>query len=280
MTWTAAEETLLRKLWPIYGGKMTVIAAAMGKTKGMIDGKSRVLGLQFTAHGTARIITRDDPAYVHGRTVFQRRVQDVRPQDTVLKSGHNQRKIGGKITKGRWKGFPVFCLTLEERATCSRQCQRFMDCYGNNMGHAIRWRHNEKLLDKISSELTDLNRRYPDGFVVRLHILGDFYSVAYAEFWEMALARLPALNIFGYTHWQIGTQIGDKIDGVRARFPDRFAIRHSDAVAGYRAITIDLPDERGAAIVCPAQTSGSYGRTCSTCALCWSTDKPIAFLRH
>lgn len=280
MTWLPYEIATLKRLWPLYEGSCTKIAKIMGKTKGMIDGKSRVLGLQYPHGGSARTLKKGAWADHYAKSVFQQRVKAVRPQDEALKSGLNQRKIGGKVRKGAWKGFPIVCLTLEERATCSRMCGHWLDCYGNNMGHAIRFRHDDALLDKIASEVSALQAKHPRGFAVRLHVLGDFYSTEYVGFWELLMARCPALNVFGYTHWQVGTQIGDEVARLRARFGDRFSVRHSDAVTGYRAITIEKVEDRGDAIVCPAQTTGSRGRTCSTCALCWSTDKPIAFLKH
>jgi hypothetical protein len=44
-----------------------------------------------------------------------------------------------------------------------------------------------------------LQTQHPGGFLVRLHVLGDFYSVRYAELWHEALEAYPALHIFGYT---------------------------------------------------------------------------------
>jgi hypothetical protein len=38
--------------------------------------------------------------------------------DRLLKDGHQSRKIGKIIAKGHRRGWPIFTLTLEERATC------------------------------------------------------------------------------------------------------------------------------------------------------------------
>jgi hypothetical protein len=48
-------------------------------------------------------------------------------------------------------------------------------------------------------ELAALQQMHPGGFLVRLHVLGDFYSVDYAQLWHEALEAYPALHIFGYT---------------------------------------------------------------------------------
>lgn len=58
-------------------------------------------------------------------------------------------------------------------------------------------------------------------------------------------------------------------------------IRFSDGAEGqFRAVTVDSIDQAHAAgaVVCPVQTERTD--CCGTCALCWSTPKTIAFLRH
>jgi hypothetical protein len=44
-------------------------------------------------------------------------------------------------------------------------------------------------------------------------------------------------------------------------------------------VTVDLPWQRPAdSIVCPQQMGQT--ESCSTCALCWQTDRRIAFIEH
>ena len=66
------------------------------------------------------------PAYHHavrgGRTLFPTRVYEAGEVARVLKDGHQSRKIGKVIAKGRRRGWPIYTLTLEERATCPRRC--------------------------------------------------------------------------------------------------------------------------------------------------------------
>ena len=50
-----------------------------------------------------------------------------------------------------------------------------------------------------SAKLRLLDIDHPNGFAVRLHNLGDFYSLQYVALWRRLLARHPALHVWGYT---------------------------------------------------------------------------------
>jgi hypothetical protein len=220
----------------------------------------------------------DHPALVEGRTIMPKRVFEPHQVPRLLISGVNSRKIGKTVTKGRWRGQPIFTLTLEERATCPRTCAEWRTCYGANMPFAKRIAHGAPFERMLWGELAEKQAAHPGGFVVRLHILGDFYSVDYVRLWRNALRAFPALNVFGYTARQRSSPEGGAIARIVARFPKRFAIRFSghDALTGGSVVI-----ERGAAtphIVCPAQTGGTD--CCATCALCWQSDRTIAFWRH
>jgi len=197
--------------------------------------------------------------------------------ENLLKTGHNNRKIGKTIQKGKWKGYPVYTLTLEERATCPRSCHHWLDCYGNKMNWPTRFMNDGALIPRLDGELRTLAKY--GNFVVRLHVLGDFYSVAYVKQWRIWLETIPELHVYGYTAWQPDTDIGAEI----AAMPwDRFAIRFSNSGQAKKSTaTTYSPDASGivdGGIVCPAQT----GKTecCSTCALCWQTERKIVFLAH
>jgi len=235
----------------------------------------------FKTNSDARGLQPDNPAAREGRTIFPSTV--VHPTDSrrILISGVNQRKIGGEVVKGRWRGMPIFCVTLEERATCPESCHHWLDCYGNNMHMARRHQHGAALEAALAAELADKQREHPAGFVVRLHILGDFYDEAYVMLWRRWMTQFPALRIFGYTARPFETVIGRLVDTMNADFGDRAYIRFSrtEAAAGViNAITIPDADFTTDAIICPAQTGKSA--CCGTCGLCWSTDKTIAFLQH
>ena len=53
------------------------------------------------------------------------------------------------------------------------------------------------LMEKIESDLEALNPK--KDYAIRLHVLGDFYSVEYVEFWNQMLDRFSNIKIFGYT---------------------------------------------------------------------------------
>lgn len=280
--WTATEEDTLRILWDEHGGGFRKIAKIMGRTRGSIDGKSRILGLQFHG-GRSRTLSADDPAARNATTVFPKRI--VSPDRNVLKSGDNQRKLGRIVQKGAWKGFPIFSLTLIERETCPSSCKQWLSCYMNNLGHAKRYEHGPALERELSIELAFLQRHHPRGFVVRLHIGGDFMSVAYVEFWREALALYPAMRCFGYTARQADDPIGAAINKLRDECWERFAIRTSGAGSGPRTAVFDPGSgEKPHGIVCVAQHNpAGKARACSSCALCWSPtlrETPILFEQH
>lgn len=221
----------------------------------------------------------EHPALTEARTLYPASVVSVEGLLNVLIKGENSWKIGGEIVKGRWKGFPVYTLTLEERATCPTSCSHWRSCYGNQMNWAKRIVHGPEFEERLGHELAILQYRHPKGFAVRLHVLGDFYSVEYVRLWQSFLDRFPALHAFGFTA-RLSDPIGSALQALVSAQWDRFAIRFSNATTAQRAtVTLEHPVQRPAdAVICPQQ----IGRTanCGTCGLCWATDKRIAFLRH
>ena len=226
----------------------------------------------------------DHPAIMQGRTIFPGTVRPARSSDRwALKRGEHQRKIGGVILKGRWKGFPVFTLTLEERATCPRSCVHWRSCMGNRMNWSDRVEAGTDLEWRLAREVALLDIDHTRGFVVRLHVLGDFPSVRYVELWRRLLARHPSLNIYGYSaRWDV------KNDPIAAALASlaadvgwrRFAMRLSDAPSEKRStVSIEHPYQAPRdAIVCPEQVGKT--ESCSTCALCWQSERRIAFIQH
>jgi hypothetical protein len=218
-----------------------------------------------------------DPAHRYGRTIFPTRVFDPDEVQRVLKDGHQSRKIGKFVTKGARRGWPLFTLTLEERATCPRTCLAWSYCYGNNMQAAERITAGPALEEALWNELLALQFAHPKGFMVRLHVLGDFYSVAYVKLWKRALAAFPALHVFGFTARLPGTDIGDALLEMVTEQWDRFAVRFS-GMDGPTLGSQLMPDAHPQAIPCPAQTDATD--CCATCALCWNSKRSIAFARH
>ncbi len=232
---------------------------------------------------SASLPAHDHPAIMSGRTIFPGTVRPARSSDRwALKRGEHSRKIGDEILKSKWKGFPVWTLTLEERATCPQSCHHWRSCMGNKMNHADRVQAGADLEWRLEREVALLDIDHPNGFCIRLHALGDFYSVRYVELWRKLLARHPALHVWGYSARH------DKGDPVAAALAslardagwDRFAMRFSNALSETRStISVEHPYQVPPdAILCPEQ----IGRTesCSTCGLCWQSERRIAFLQH
>lgn len=125
---------------------------------------------------------------------------------------------------------------------------------------------------QLGAELLGLAEKFPSGFVVRLHVLGDFYSKEYVMAWAKWLRTFRQIHVFGYTARLHAEEIGKALDAVWAEFPERWWIRfsHQDDV--------DWLSTGDSGIVCPVQT-GRVG-CCGECALCWAAKKPIKFLVH
>jgi hypothetical protein len=222
------------------------------------------------------------------RTVFTTKVKPLPtlPSEEVLKRGRTDSKIGRKVTKGKQKGFPIFALSLEERATCPKYCFHWDDCFGNNMRYGTRYVVSEELLELIYKQLQKIARLNPRGFMVRLHIVGDFESVEYVRFWRDMLLAFPMMEIFGYSARLASENddIGFALLDLRNDQP-RFHIRFSnDSNSGFAALSFDSPLgqeslAKGKGIICPEQ----LGKTdsCGTCRLCWIlSGKDIIFLTH
>lgn len=220
------------------------------------------------------------PAVRGARTLFPSRVFDPDEVRRVLKDGHQSRKIGKIVAKGPRRGWPIFTLTLEERASCPSSCLEWGKCYGNNMQAAERIVHGEPLIAALAGELAALQAKHPGGFLVRLHVLGDFWSSEYVAAWAQWLARFPALHLFGFTARAPSSEIGRALALLALEFGwSRAAIRFSGAPHELRAArVIEAGEDDAAAILCPAQTGGTD--CCATCGLCWQSERSIAFRAH
>lgn len=216
---------------------------------------------------------------IDGTTRFPSRRFESGDVPRLLISGFNSRKIGKIVTKGKWRGFPIYTLTLVERETCPRTCKAWLTCYGNNMHYSRRIIASSAFEDALWKEIHVLDGKHPGGFVVRLHVLGDFYSLEYVELWERALAAFPALRVFGYTaRHHRDEPIGRALFALARRQWDRFAMRFSGQGLDQLGAEIVEPGAATQHVVCPMQT----GRTdcCSTCGFCWQGRKTVAFYEH
>ena len=214
-------------------------------------------------------------------TVFRKSVKPTKEYTArVLKPGKNNKKLGGRITKGPWAGSTIYSLTLEERKTCPKSCHHWNDCYGNNMPFAHLMQHGPALQLRIADELGELEAKHPEGVTVRLHVLGDFYSEAYVSFWERMLREFPKLTLFGYTAHKPSSKLGKAIYVMNLRYAERCVIRYSRNEESQGMGELYAADEsfEGKAFTCPEQTGKA--KSCADCGLCWKATKTVRFLSH
>ena len=252
-------------------------------------------------------LTKTEMAVLAGRSVYHdlraKSVTDgMAASERVVKKSTNT-KLGKRVTKGKLAGFPIFTVTLEERATCPRSCIHWGDCYGNNMMNATRYAADDALIAQIEADLAFYQAKYPKGFLVRLHVLGDFFSVAYVAQWAKWLGMFPALHVYGYTANQPDATdsqeraIGEALLSLRMACGIRFAVRFSGSFTDiFAALSNDDSRARDMlaskqAFVCPTQISKETGQlakkgqetlvpSCGSCGLCWQASKPVVFITH
>ncbi len=214
-------------------------------------------------------------------TRFKTRVLQPVEMKQMLVSGHSNVKIGRDVRKGHLRGYWIYTLSLEERATCPRSCEHWRDCFGNAMPFGKRVDHTgDRFLELLEKEIGALLAvRGREGILIRLHALGDFYSTEYVAFWRRMLKQHDRLAIFGYTARNWLTEIGNAIADLKLEYGERFAVRWSDGgLPRDCTVSVSEPVAPAGTFLCPEQT----GQTacCSTCAACWSTDKNVAFQSH
>lgn len=216
-------------------------------------------------------------------TRFKHSLVKVNDAGNLLVSCHNNVKIGRDVRKGLFRGYWIYSLSFEERATCPSSCHHWTTCYGNAMPFAKRIDHREPglLMLRLEQQLQGLlSVRGRVGVLVRLHALGDFFSRDYVRFWGNMLALHDRLAIYGYTAHHPTSEIGFAIWCLKRIYGRRFAIRFSNGGAE-KDCTIAVPkgtESVEGAFICPEQTGKTLA--CATCGACWSTDKTVAFLDH
>jgi len=200
----------------------------------------------------------------------------------MLKRGKQNAKLGDKVAVKMWKGMTMYSLSLEERATCPSDCEQWDNCYGDNMPFAHRFDHTDpNFISYLEVQLRALNEKHKNGFVVRLHVLGDFYNGLYIVQWQLWLNQYENLRVFGYTHHSTNSQLGGMINNVNRIYPQRFRIRYSDDdTTPFNASVVQTTAEASArpGIVCPEQNK--FTDSCATCGYCWSSDQPVIFHEH
>ena len=145
-------------------------------------------------------------------TIYQKSIKDVKDYPyKVLKKSTNK-KLLKTVIKGRFKGYEFLTLTLVERETCPEYCYHWEICYGNNMPFAHRFKHGKDLEERIKKEISELNPN--KNYLIRLHILGDFYSIGYVQLWLDLLDQYLNIAIYGYTAVLHNSNIGKIISNL------------------------------------------------------------------
>jgi hypothetical protein len=210
-------------------------------------------------------------------TIYKKSIKP--PNDySVLKKGSSNKKLGFKITAKKWAGKRLYSLTLTERETCPVSCHHWNDCYGNNMPFAHRF-STQGLIHKLEVEIKSLLLKHSQGVVIRLHVLGDFWSVSYVSFWKRMLKENPTLCVFGYTGRLPGSKIGSALSKLNNLFKDRCVIRYSRSKESKNGLLYAAEESfEGPHFGCPEQ-SGKI-KDCASCGLCWISPRTVRFITH
>lgn len=245
---------------------------------------SRFAGTSHHANKEAAALDENHPAIKDVTTIFPKSVFTTQKSPRLLIPGHNNPKVGSVVTKGDWEGAAIYTLSLVERETCPRTCQTWRECYGNAMPLARRHRPDSNLRKRLAQELDHLIEKH--GMVaVRLHVLGDFFSVGYVQFWASQLDKHRDLLVWGYTAHRSNSKIGHEVWYNHQRFGGRWVVRNSNGPDDYLATGIIWRQPEAAVVpegqVCPASMEKTA--SCGTCGLCWNWDMletRIVFVGH
>lgn len=196
------------------------------------------------------------------------------PDPNILKPGTNNKKLGGRVLVGPLKNAVLYSLSLEERATCPTECLLWDTCYGNNMPFAHRYDHTHPDFLVQLQHATEALCRSHKKVLLRLHVLGDFYSVDYVHHWRRMLEDNPELHLYGYTAHAPDSEIGREIHNLSLQYGwHRVAIRFS-GFEGPRGTTVG----RNIGMTCPEQTGAV--KSCADCGACWNGEDHIDFIPH
>jgi hypothetical protein len=240
-------------------------------------------------HGAKKMHNLDLGHTVYTANVVNFAVGDREPLKPAKDNGKLHSNV---VVRGQFAGYHMYSLTLEERATCSPKCGQLKTCYGNNMPFAKRYNVTPELLAAVDAQLAKLTRK-GRRILLRLHILGDFFSVEYINFWRSMLIKYPTVSAFGYTHWPIITQQGREVERLVKAMPGRFNIKYSADHAkqfplldlytlGGTIVVKDWVDAPKGWIKCPAQMAADRGIAlgCAECGIACATTSNVAFVEH
>ena len=218
-------------------------------------------------------------------TIYPKSVYTINSWDDYEAYGHNllkqsnNSKLGKVVNKGAFKGKPLYSLSLVERLMgCPKNCYHWDSCYGNNMPFAHRFKTDREIIfcNILMKEIIDLYKKHKQGIHIRLHVLGDFFSKYYINFWWSLLAFYDKISIYGYTAHKPNSMLGKQINhGIKKISFDRFAIRFSNSTikmsansTEYKPRLIASKNVSLKSIPCPEQENKVLN--CVSCTLCWN----------
>ena len=175
-----------------------------------------IKNINFAGH--AKSLRDDHFAIVDGTTIYPKSIKNVNEVKKVLQPGND--KIGLRVNKGHaaYRGAKFLALSLTERVTCPRSCKHWNDCYGNNLFQSNRLQ-TDGLMEAIEAELAVLGKFKNRKYAIRLHVIGDFYSVEYVEFWKRMLETYDNIVVWGYTAHDIdNSHLARKVIDSRSMF--------------------------------------------------------------
>ena len=227
-------------------------------------------------------------------TIYPKTVTTINSLDDYKNYGHkllkqsNNSKLGKVVGKGAFVKKPLYSLSLVEREMgCPKSCHHWDSCYGNNMPFAHRFKTDDDITftSILKNEIIDLLKKHKFGIHIRLHVLGDFFSDYYIDFWRSILFNNKKVSIYGYTAHSPKSMLGKQIKNVINKIGfDRFAIRFSNANVELSANSTEykprlLKNVRLNPTICPEQLDKVAN--CVSCGLCWNSNaKQILFKTH
>ena len=148
--------------------------------------------------------------------------------------------------------------------------------------HRMSAKDEELLMKRIYNDLLNNTNKL---LLIRLHILGDFFSVKYVKFWRKMLNTFNNIALYGYTANNIKSSIplsqAIAKEIIKLNNNQHCHIRFSnDLNVSFSANSYDIVKPvKGVSIVCPVQENKTAN--CGTCGLCWNQkEQQIIFKTH
>ena len=225
-------------------------------------------------------------------TIYPKTVYTINSLEDYNTYGHkllkqsNNKKLGKVVGRGKFVKKPHYSLSLCEREMgCPKSCHHWDSCYGNNMPFAHRFRtSSDEVFTKIlEEEIFYLLKKHKFGIHIRLHVLGDFFSKYYINFWRSILWSFDRVSVYGYTAHKPTSKLGKQInDAIYQIGFDRFAIRFSNSDVELSANSTEYKPKKNVSfkpIVCLEQENKVAN--CVSCGVCWNSKaKQILFKTH